>query len=46
MVEISKANADLIDDGIRRAEDAVADVVLAQVIPDVFHRIRFRAVGR
>jgi hypothetical protein len=46
MVEISKAHADLIDDGIWRAEDTVADVVLAQVILDMSHRIQFRAVRR
>jgi hypothetical protein len=35
MVEIAQAHAHLIDDGIQRGKDAVADVVLAQVIPDV-----------
>jgi hypothetical protein len=45
-VEISKSHADLIDDGAQRAKDAVADVVLAQVIPEVFYRVQFRAEGR
>jgi hypothetical protein len=27
-------------------EDAVAEIVLAQILPDIFHRVEFRAIRR
>jgi hypothetical protein len=45
-VEISKACADLIDHAVQRAKDAVAEIVLTQVVPEVFPWVEFRAVGR
>jgi hypothetical protein len=41
-----EAGAEMIDDRAQRPEDLVADVALAQVIREVFDRIKFRAVGR
>ena len=46
LVQIMEAGAEMIDDRVQRLEGLVADVVLAQVIPEVFDRIKFRAVGR
>jgi len=40
-----EAGAEMIDNGLQRRQDLVADVVLAQVIPDVFDGVKFRAVG-
>ena len=45
-VEVTEASAELIDDRVQRGEDLVSDVVLAQVIPEVFDRVEFGAVGR
>ena len=46
LVEVMEAGAELSDDGIQRIEVLVSDVVLAQVIPDVFDRVEFGAIGR
>ena len=36
----------MIDERVQRPKDLVADVVLAQVIPEVFDGVKFWAVGR
>jgi hypothetical protein len=41
-----EAQAELADHTVQRCEHAVADVVLPQVIPEVFHGVEFWAVGR
>ena len=44
-VQVVEAGAELIDDGVEGRENLVANVVLAQVFPEVFDRIQFRAVS-
>ena len=46
LVQVMESGAVLLDDGMQRGEDLVPDVVLAQVVPEVFDRVEFRAVGR
>jgi len=46
LVQGMKAGGELIHDCVQRGEDSVGDVVLAQVIPEVFDRVEFGAVGR
>jgi len=41
-----EAGAELIDDGAQRRKDSVTDIILPQVVPEVFHRVEFGAVGR
>lgn len=41
-----EAHAELRDDLVERVEEAVAEVILPQVFPEVLDRIQFRAVGR
>ena len=36
----------MIDNRVQRREDLVAEVAVAQVIPEVLDRVKFRAVGR
>ena len=45
LMQMVKAEAEMVDNRIQRLEDFVADVVFAQVIPEVFDGIKFRAVG-
>jgi hypothetical protein len=40
-----EASAELINNRIQGREDSVADVALAQVIPEMFDGIKFRAGG-
>jgi len=46
LVQVMEAGRELVNDRVQRGEDLVSDVVLAQVIPEMFDRVEFRAVGR
>ena len=46
LVEVFEAPAYLPDHLLQGAEDPVAEVVLPQVVPEMFHRVEFRAVRR
>src|SRR3954447_19168014 len=35
-----------LDNGVIAVPNAVAELVAAQVVPDIFHRVQFRRVGR
>ena len=35
-----------IDDGVVAVEDTIAELVLAQVLPDILDRIEFGRIGR
>ena len=45
LMEVMEACAELVDDGVQRREDVVADVILAQVFPEVLDRVQLGAVG-
>ena len=46
LVQVMEASRELIDDRVQRGEDLISDVVFTQVIPEVFDRVEFGAVGR
>ena len=46
LVQVMWAGAELIDDRVQRKEELLADVVLAQMIPQVFDRVELGAVGQ
>jgi hypothetical protein len=45
LVEVMEACAELVDDGIQRREDLVANVILAQEFPEMLDRVQLRTVG-
>lgn len=46
LVEVLEASAELVDDGVQRREDVVADVILVQVLPAMLDRVQPRTVER
>ncbi len=46
LVQVVEAIRDVIHDRVQRGEDPVSDEVFAQVVPEVFDRVEFGAVGR
>ena len=45
LVEVMEACAELVDDGVQRPKDVVADVILAQVFPEMLDRVQLWTVG-
>ena len=45
LVEVMEACAELVDDGIQRREDLVADIIFAQEFPEMLDRVQLWTVG-
>jgi len=44
-MQLPEPHAKLVDHLVQGSKQAIADIVIAQVIPEVFHRIKLRVVG-